>query len=105
MRRKPRKPSEFARIYGSRARVKWVKSLACCYCKASAPSHNAHTETGGMGYKADANTIAPLCAHCHRAYDEYRPPFHTVYVREFVKGAASMVDELWRARLAAQAAA
>ena len=64
IKRKPRKPSEYARCYGSRERVAWIKSLPCMECGGK-PSDPAHTATGGMGRKADASTIAPLCRRCH----------------------------------------
>lgn len=62
-----RRASEFARCYGSKARVAWVKSLPCIVAVCGVtPSENAHTVTGGMGRKADADTIAPLCHSHHR---------------------------------------
>lgn len=60
IKRKRRKPSEFARIYGSKARVEWVKRLPCVVC-GERPCDNAHIVTGGMGRKADADKIVPLC--------------------------------------------
>jgi hypothetical protein len=66
---RPRKrsASEFARIYGSKARVAWVKSLPCVVGNGSCagPTENAHTTTGGMGRKAEAGTIVPLCRWHH----------------------------------------
>ncbi len=79
-----RKPSEFKRIYGSKARVEFVKSLACAACSVVGYSENAHVlGNGGTGRKADYKTIAPLCgqhpmnirpgnyyaAGCHYLYD------------------------------------
>lgn len=62
---KPRPASETRRIYGSKARVAWVKSLPCAGCNRG-PCINAHTESGGTGRKADHTTIIPLCERCHR---------------------------------------
>lgn len=70
---KARKPSkakgrsniEFQRIYGSKQRVEFVKSLPCCIC-AKKPSENAHIKSGGMGRKADYRHIIPLCKTCHQ---------------------------------------
>jgi hypothetical protein len=102
--RTPRKPSEFARIYHSRARVRWVKSLPCVACEAAswlfgdAPmprSQNAHTETGGMGYKAGYETIVPLCASHHRRYDEHKAPFDTDEARQAIKDAAAATQAAW----------
>lgn len=65
IKKKKRKPSEFARIYGSKARVEFVKSLPCAACGVVGYSENAHvaptSESGGAGRKADAKWIAPLC--------------------------------------------
>jgi hypothetical protein len=64
--RKRRSASEFARIYGSRKRVRFVAGLPCIVCNAT-PCQNAHTPhpSAGMGRKADAESIVPLCAKCH----------------------------------------
>ena len=64
---KKRKPSEFARIYGSRARVAFVKSLRCIagHMWCVGPIENAHIETGGTGRKADADKIVPACQYHH----------------------------------------
>ncbi len=73
-----RKPSEFARIYGSKARVAWFKALRCAWCEMvgepfdSELSDNAHTVTGGKGRKADHETIIPLCREHRRKFDERR---------------------------------
>lgn len=66
-RRKPRTRSEFARIYGSKKRVAWIKSQPCIAAVwgCVGPMQNAHTENGGMGRKADAKTIVPACQHHH----------------------------------------
>lgn len=99
IRRKPRKASEFARIYGSEARVRWVKSLPCVGCGAipseDRPSENAHTVTGGTSRKADAATIAPLCHGCHVKYDRHVPPFRDEPARELVKVAAFATYAQW----------
>ena len=73
-----RHASEWARAYGSKKRVAFVKSLPCCVagCRAAwmcEPSENAHTVNGGMGRKADANTIAPLCHGHHRFLHHHGP--------------------------------
>ena len=60
-----RRAKNWPRMYGSPERVQFVASLPCCVC-ATIPSENAHTGRNHMGYKADAATIVPLCAPCHR---------------------------------------
>ncbi len=69
IKKKSRSASEFARIYGSRARVAWVKTLGCVVSNpvcATQPIDNAHTRTGGTSRKANAETIAPICRWHHR---------------------------------------
>ena len=63
-----RKVSEFVRVYGSKARVAWVAGLPCVGCGHRGTNHNHHTAhpSKGMGRKADAAAIVPLCAACHR---------------------------------------
>ena len=61
-----RRASEFARAYGSEARVMAIKALACYACVKGWPSENAHLGNGGMGRKADWTEIVNLCADCHR---------------------------------------
>lgn len=69
VKRKPRKASEFARIYGSKARVAFVKSMTCCLCR-DTPCDNAHVKgKSGMGRKGDYTTIAALCRFHHAMYD------------------------------------
>ena len=89
-----RRASEFARCYGSRARVNWIRSLPCVGC-AGYPSENAHTGKNHAGYKADADTIAPLCRRCHRAYDEHRAPFDTAFARKAVQVHAAFRAAQW----------
>jgi hypothetical protein len=60
-----RRDREFARAYGSTERVILVQSLPCVVCAAT-PCENAHTGRNHAGYKADADTIVPLCPAHHR---------------------------------------
>ncbi len=90
-----RKASEFARCYGSRERVKWVKSLGCDMCGLR-PSENAHTVTDGMGRKAGYETIVPLCRLHHQNYDEHRGVFGHDWGRAIVKRQAIEVEKDWQ---------
>lgn len=65
-----RRTSEWARAYGSKARVQWVKSQPCILC-GERPSENAHIRTGGMGRKADACLIVPLCRTHHEGFHRF----------------------------------
>lgn len=65
---KKRTPSEFARIYHSKVRVKWVKEQPCVACSwhvrfaNTDASDNAHIPSrSGMSRKGDYTTIIPLC--------------------------------------------
>lgn len=110
-RRKARTPSEFARIYGSKKRVEFVKGLPCAArflggppCSRG-PSQNAHTETGGMGRKADARTILPFCATHHDCYDQHHTPFDDVSVRDRMKAAAGHLDAMYQLATSTETAA
>lgn len=64
---KKRTASDFARVYGSKARVAWIAAQPCLGCLSTAtPCENAHIKSGGVGRKADYTQIVPLCAKCHR---------------------------------------
>lgn len=103
--RKRRKPSETLRIYGPPERRAWVKAQACIVCIAIHPvfgfvsghCHNAHTENGGKGRKADYTTIVPLCASHHKRYDEHQYPCDSPKVRDYIKSCAPLVEQAWRA--------
>ena len=56
-----RRRKEWARAYGSKERVAFVKSLPCATCHATEGIENAHIRTGGKGRKADYVAIVPLC--------------------------------------------
>lgn len=109
-----RRASEFARCYGSKERVEWVKASPCIVCAAIHPlfrltspgrSHNAHTMSGGGGRKADFDTIVPLCAEHHRRFDERLSPLDTPEARAAIKAAAPFVEVAWLAFQAREAVA
>lgn len=57
-----RKASEFARCYGSKERVQWVKARDCVACLSFCfPCENAHVEGDGGSRKANADKVVPLC--------------------------------------------
>lgn len=96
---KKRKPSEFARIYGSPARVRFVARLGCVVCGRT-PAENAHTESGGMGRKADADTIVPLCGFHHRELHFWGADTFADCYEVNLRLEALATDELWKARAA-----
>lgn len=94
---KARTAGEFARVYGSRARVAWVKALPCVAC-GRGPCDNAHTETGGMGRKADAHTIVPLCAGpngCHANLHRFGIQAFERKWDLFLSIAADVTEQAW----------
>lgn len=108
-----RRASEFARCYGSKERVVFVRSLPCLACigiaplllfTAHGPSDNAHTVSGGKGRKADADTIVPLCRNHHQRYDEHRAPFDVREIREALQRDAAKIEALWQRECARRSA-
>lgn len=77
MTRTRRTKASFSRIYGSVERVQFVAALNCVVlgCRRG-PCENCHSETGGIGRKANAATIFPACPTHHRE-------LHAVGVRTF----------------------
>ena len=62
---KKRTTADFARVYGSKARVEWMRAQPCVAC-GQGPCETAHTKSGGVGRKADYHDTVPLCVSCHR---------------------------------------
>lgn len=96
-RNEERRDAEWKRAYGSEERVRWVQGLPCLAC-GSRPSENAHTETGGMGRKADAETIVPLCPDCHRQLHEEGADTWQERTGLDLKADARRIEEAWQRR-------
>lgn len=62
---KKRRVSEWARAYGSKARVEWIKAQPSV-ASGLGPCVNAHVKNGGAGRKADAKWIVPLTDQEHK---------------------------------------
>lgn len=89
-----RKRREFARAYGSKERVAFVKSLPCVvyalYSPCAGEIHNHHITTGGRGRKADADQIVPLCTKHHaELHADGASEFQANYAVNFEAAAAS----------------
>lgn len=123
---KKRSPEEYARIYGSKERVEWVKALPCVTtwrddwwkfrgdhsngrilyggtgtaCKGK--GENAHIVSGGTGRKADAELIVPACHHHHAEMHRGVQTFETRYGVDLPKSAAQ-IEERWQAHKRAAA--
>ncbi len=97
-----RRASEFARAYGSKERVAWVKALGCLLRShnCNGPIDNAHTATSGTGRKAGAGMIIPLCRYHHQRFDEYMWPFNDEAYRDAMKIHAYQIDQNWHAHCA-----
>lgn len=96
---KKRSVSEFQRIYGGRARVRWIAKLPCWACGYSGeiPRQNAHTKVFGMGMKADYTHIIALCALCHHRQTS-RGWLAIGMTAEGRKRAAAATETLWQER-------
>jgi hypothetical protein len=108
-----RKSKNWIRAYGSEQRVEFVRSLGCSVCGAI-PSENAHIVTGGVGRKADAKSIVPLCGrrstfelafvgHHGLLHEWGRETFQRFFNINLAK-AARETESAWRAHLAEDAA-
>ncbi len=98
---KKRKPSEFARIYGSKARVEFVKGLPCVACGGTAYcSENHHIEGDGVARKAHYTLIIPLCPGCHLAWHHFGRRYVESHGGFLSDRAAAETERLWQAHLA-----
>ena len=96
-----RKAKAFPRAYGSEERVGWIKGLPCVVCDASgrtqqSPTENAHTKTGGMSRKADADTIIPLCTAHHSELHRGAQTFERTHGL-VLADVAAQIAERWEA--------
>lgn len=95
-----RRKAETERAYGPPERRAWVKTLPCIVC-GETPSDNAHIEGGGMGRKADADRIVPLC---RRHHTDGPDSFHALGSQRAFNDAhkldldieADMIDQRWK---------
>lgn len=87
---KKRTADEYARIYGSEARVEWFKAQPCIGCGIVGYSENAHTQNDGKGRKGHHSTIVPACGvhpdrdgnlveGCHAEMDHGKRAFEAKY--------------------------
>lgn len=112
IKRKRRKKSETLRIYGPKARRAFVYGLPCAACGFVGYSQNAHVAgESGVGYKADARFIAPLCGFhvqtyfgtwptnnygCHTMFDEYPEEFAYKFPDFDPEKAAQACESAWQ---------
>jgi hypothetical protein len=91
---KPRTAQERTRIYGTEARNAWMRSYPCLSC-GSHPVELAHVKSGGMGRKADAQWIIPLC-HTHHAMQHQKGWSALGWTRDTVEHWAAVLDARWQ---------
>jgi hypothetical protein len=94
-----RKAKNWERAYGSKAFVQWISRLPCWACNyaGQSPRQAAHTTTGGMGRKADANTIIALCNVCH-SKQHTRGWLSIGMTDESKQRAAAQTQAMWEAK-------
>ena len=93
-----RRSRSFDRAYGGDARTAWIAGQPCLAC-GKTPSENAHVTTGGMGRKADARWIVPLCAPCHLRCHKGRKTFEAQHNLDLGIWAV-IIDARWEQHLA-----
>lgn len=91
---KKRKPSEFARIYGSKERVAWVTSQPCIACHRTACDGH-HITVKGMGIKADYDQIIPLCRSHHSAIHAHGSKTFAALVGVDLEACAADTERRW----------
>lgn len=102
--RKPRSPEEFARIYGSKARVEFVKRLPCAACGYDRDRcENHHIRGDGVSRKADYTTIIPLCAICHDLWHDKGRSYVAQRFGLDPEHAARTTEHAWQAESARRA--
>lgn len=93
-----RRDARWLHAFGSEARVRFVASLPCL---AHSPIchgeiHNHHTKNGGMGKKAPASSVVPLCAVHHAAIHTMgRATFAFLYDLDLERESAR-VEAMWQ---------
>jgi hypothetical protein len=101
---KRHRPKHEIETMGSRARRKFVASLACAACGREPtkdyPSQNAHVlpkreSNGGVGRKGHHTAIAPLCVNCHKLFDERRSIFDKAFPCFVPLVAAAATEAAW----------
>jgi hypothetical protein len=101
---KPKAPNKsakerekFARQYHSVERIEFVKWLPCIVTLKS-PCENVHTETGGMGRKADYTTIVPMISEKHHElHDIGVETFLRKYPHVNLRRSAAETEQKWLA--------
>lgn len=92
-----RRISEFARCYGSKARVAWIQATPCILC-GKLPSENVHVTTGGMGRKSGHEKIVPMCATMHRMLHNCGRKLFEAAFQIDLEAAAASTHARWLAR-------
>jgi hypothetical protein len=93
-----RKRENWLRSYHSVERVKFVSEVLRCHICGKV-GENAHCRSGGMGRKADYDTVVSLCAeHHHELHQEGAKSFGAAYGFDLHELAA-WVETEWQERV------
>lgn len=92
-----RKRDRIARAFGPIERVRWVQSLPCLVCGDS-PCENAHSVGGGMGRRADYQTIVPLCPTHHREQHQMGTKSFQARYGVSLTDRAAQIQQAWTRR-------
>lgn len=91
-----RQRRSFARAYGSKARVEWLKAEPCAI-SGRTPCDVVHAIGGGMGRKSDARFTLPLHRDLHRELHQIGvASFEAKYSISLV-GVAAVTNARWEA--------
>lgn len=106
-----RKALTFARAFGGKDRVEWMRTRACIACGKIGYAVSAHITTGGKGRRADAKYTVPLCdgfanrpwpvgkasfVNCHTLLDDYPWLFRAFLQGLDLEAAAQRTEAAWQ---------
>lgn len=100
---KARNPKRHAknqlRAYGPAERREWIASQSCSVpmCPRT-PCENAHTASGGVSRKADADTVIPLCRYHHGELHQHGAVSFQRVHRLSLAACAEATARAWRDR-------
>jgi hypothetical protein len=101
-RNRERYERNWRRAFGSDERVAWVKRQRCVAhggCKGE--MENSHVVGGGMGRRADAKHIVPMCQHHHRQFHSHGRPWFERYYGVDLEQRAAATEAQWQEEVAA----
>ena len=76
-----RRAKNFDRSYGDKA--EWIRGRLCARCCHSQNIQAAHVSNGGMGRKADSDTLIPLCGPRENGSIGCHAVLHNIGIKSF----------------------